>query len=216
MRNAEKIPLMFISGSQRAGSGSAPDADADLVFRVRSGEVDAFEELFHRHGRRVYRTLVGLTGNPEDAEDGTQNAFWKAFQHIGEFQGESKFSTWLTRIAINEGLECLRKRRDMESLDADDHDGEEGARPRQVKDLKDNPEELCLRKQTSEIVRREVGKLPAKYRSVVMLRDIEELSTEEAAVTLGLGMAALKTRLLRGRLALRRALTPHFEEQLAA
>lgn len=207
MHRAEQTAL-----EQRAGSISTVlDADADLVSRVQSGEVSAFEELFHRHDRRVYRTLVGLTGNPEDAEDGTQNAFWKAFQHIGEFHGDSKFSTWLTRIAINEGLECLRRRRDLESLDAEDHESEEGLRPRQVPDVKDNPEQLYLRRQTCELVRREVRKLPPKYRTVLMLRDIEEFSTEQAALTLGLGMAALKTRLLRGRLALRRALAPHFE-----
>ena len=87
-------------------ANSAPQADEDvsLVSRVQGGDTDAFEGLVRRHQGRVYRTLIGITGNREDAEDGAQNAFLKAFQHIGEFQAAAKFSTWLTRIAINEGL----------------------------------------------------------------------------------------------------------------
>ena len=188
--------------------GPGVDADSGLVARVQGGDVDAFEELLARHQRRVYRTLIGITGNPEDAEDGTQNAFLKAFQHIREFQGGSRFSTWLMRIAINEGLERLRRRKSTESLD--EEEGEEGFRPRRVQDWRDNPEELYSKNELRELVEGEIMKLPAKYRVVVMLRDIEELSTEEAAEALGLGLAALKTRLLRGRLMLRETLAPHF------
>lgn len=186
------------------------DADAELVSRVQGGEVDAFEELIRRHQRRVYRTLIGITGNPEDAEDGTQNAFLKAYLHIGEFKGTARFSTWLMRIAINEGLESLRKRKNLVSLDEEGPEDEEGFRPRQVQAWEDNPEQLYSRTQIRELVEREVMRLPGKYRVVVMLRDIEQLSTEEASTALGLGVPALKTRLLRGRLMLREALAPHF------
>ena len=193
-----------------AETAALVDVDADWVSRVQGGQVDAFEELVRRHERRVYRTLIGITGNREDAEDGTQNAFLKAFQNIGKFQGAARFSTWLMRIAINEGLECLRRRRNLESLEEEDRESEEGFRPRQVQDWRDNPEQLYSETELRELVEDEVMKLPAKYRLVVMLRDIEQLSTEEAALALGLGLAALKTRLLRARLMLREALAPHF------
>ena len=193
---------------------SAPqvDEDASLVSRVQSGDADAFEGLVRRYQGRVYRTLIGITGNREDAEDSTQNTFLKAFRHIGEFQAAAKFSTWLTRIAINinEGLQQLRKRKNMESLDEPETDSDQGFRPRQVQAWEESLEQAYSKAEMRELVERELMKLPLKYRSVVMLRDLEELSTEEAVAALGLTAPALKTRLLRGRLMLREALAPHF------
>ncbi len=190
-------------------AGPGPDADSELVLRAQGGDLEAFEELVRRHQRRIYRTLIGITGNPEDAEDGAQNVFLKTYLHIRDFQGGSRFSTWLMRIAINEGLERLRKRKNVESLD-EPEETEEGFRPRRIQDWRENPEEAYSRTELREMVEQEVMKLPAKYRLVVMLRDIDELSTEEAAAALGLGIPALKTRLLRARLMLREALAPHF------
>ena len=192
------------------------EADSVLVSRVQKGELAAFEELVHRHQRRVYRTLLGITGNHEEAEDGAQNAFLKAYLHLGDFQGASRFSTWLLRIAINEGLERLRRRRNLESLDVEDSESEEGFRPRQIQAWEDNPEQLYAKTEMRQMVEQEIMKLPAIYRLVVMLRDVEELSTEEAAEALGLGIPAVKTRLLRGRLMLREALAPRFMRPLGA
>src|SRR5207245_7368710 len=87
------------------------DEDAPLVARAQSGDIEAFEALVVRHARRVYRVLLGITGDHADAEDGVQNTFLKVYQHIREFEGASKFSSWLTRIAANEGLEILRRRK---------------------------------------------------------------------------------------------------------
>src|SRR5271169_6331223 len=95
------------------------DADASIVARVQAGDTEAFAELVKRHEKRVYRTLMGITGVREDAEDATQGAFLKAYLHLGSFQGASRFSTWLLRIAINEGLERLRRRKQTVSLDDD-------------------------------------------------------------------------------------------------
>ena len=185
------------------------DADASLVARVRDGDLNAFEELVRRHSSRVYRLLIGILGNNEDAEDCTQNVFLKAFRQLGTFQGAAKFSTWLTRIAINEGVQRLRGRKKLESLD-DSGPEEEAFRPRQVQAWDDDPERWYAQKQMRELIEQELLKLPLKYRVVVMLRDIEQLSTEEAATALGLGIANLKSRLGRGRLMLREALAPYF------
>ena len=186
------------------------DPDAETVARVQNGDSDAFEDLVARHSRRVYRTLLGVLGSPEEARDAMQDTFVKAFQHLGEFQGRSKFSTWLVSIASNTGLQQLRDRKPMQSLDEGLAEGDEGFRPRQIRAWTEDPEQLYSRTETRALVEEGVMKLPAKYRVVLMLRDIEQLSIEEAAVALGLGIPALKSRHLRGRLMLREALTPHF------
>ena len=183
------------------------DPDAALVARVQNGDIDVFEDLVRRHSRRVFGTLAGLVGNLDDARDATQEVFLKAFEHIRTFQGRSKFSTWLTSIAINTGTELLRQRKPLESLAEED---DEGFRPRQIESWADNPEQLLAASQRSELVREGVLRLPEKYRIVVLLRDINQLSTEDAAEALGLSIPALKARLLRGRLMLRESLAPHF------
>jgi RNA polymerase sigma-70 factor (ECF subfamily) len=186
------------------------DPDAAVVARVQSGEVDAFEDLVNRHTRRVYRTLLGILGNSEEACDAVQETFLKAFRYLGNFQGRSKFSTWLVSIAHNTGIELLRARKPLESLDDDCADPDGSFRPRQIRAWTDDPEQLYFKAETQALVEASVMKLPAKYRVVLMLRDMERLSMEETASALGLGMPALKSRLLRGRLMVREALTPHF------
>ncbi|SRR5579871_1002124 len=187
------------------------DADAAVVARVQAGETEAFADLVKRHEKRVYRTLMGITGVREDAEDATQSAFLKAYLHLGDFHGASRFSTWLLRIAINEGLERLRRRKQTISIDDDQDDkDEQHFRPREFRDWRDNPEEKYTKTELRELVESEVMKLPVKYRVVVMLRDLEEQSTEETATALDLEISTVKTRLLRGRLMLREALAPFF------
>ena len=139
-----------------------------------------------------------------------QDTFVKAFQHLGAFQGRSKFSTWLLSIAGNTGLQLLRDRKPVQSLDDDLPETDESFRPRQIRAWTEDPEQLYSRTETRALVEEGVMKLPPKYRVVLMLRDIEQLSIEEAAAALGLGIPALKSRHLRGRLMLRETLTPHF------
>jgi RNA polymerase sigma-70 factor, ECF subfamily len=188
------------------------DLDAGVVARVQGGDVEAFEDLVRRHSRRVYRTLVGILGGPEEAQDAMQDAFLKAFQHISEFQGRSKFSSWLISIARNSALQRLRERKNVESLDEDGRVEEDDFRPRQVRAWQDNPEQLYAKVEIRGLVEKGVMKLPAKYRVVVILRDLEQLSTEEVAQGLGLSVPALKARLVRGRLMLREFLSPHLTE----
>jgi RNA polymerase sigma-70 factor (ECF subfamily) len=186
------------------------DEDMGLVARVREGDLGAFEALFRRHHRAVYRTLLGITGRPEDAEDAVQSAFVRAFERLDQFEGAARFSTWLTRIAINEGLSRLKDRGRMESLDASPGEEEPEISPLNLRPWEEDPEILRSRAQTREMVEREILRLPPKYRLAVLLRDIQEMSAEEAAQALGLGVPTLKTHLLRGRLLLREALAPHF------
>lgn len=200
-----------------AGAGLRPtvgefpsDPDADLVGRAQKGDPDAFEKLIEMHGRRIYRTLVGILGNRDDARDAMQDTFLKAFRHIGAFQYRSKFSTWLVSIAGNTGIERLRERRNVESLDDIGFESEEGFRPRQIQAWTDNPEDLYSRAEMRTLVETSMMRLPAKYRLVLILRDMEQLSTAEVASALGLGIPAVKARLLRGRLMLRETLAPHF------
>jgi len=186
------------------------DPDAELVARVQQGEVNAFEELVTRHSRRVYRTLMGILANAGEAQDAMQDTFLKAFQHIGEFQGRSKFSTWVVTIASNTALQYVRERRRLESLDEVPSDEDGDFRPRQVRAWVEDPEQLCSQTERRSLVESAMMQLPPKYRIVLMLRDIEQLSGLEVAAALGLGMPAMKARLFRARMMLREALAPHF------
>jgi RNA polymerase sigma-70 factor (ECF subfamily) len=191
------------------GEGQTVDPDSKLVGRAQRGDLDAFEALVQLHSKRAYRTLVGILGDVEEARDAMQDTFLKAFQHLANFQGRSKFGTWLLSIASNTGLQRLRERRPVESLD-DGPEGDEGFRPRQIRAWTNDPEQVYSQAERRALVETSVMGLPAKYRVVVLLRDFEQLSTEEAAAALGIGVPALKSRLLRGRLLLREALAPHF------
>jgi len=188
------------------GEFVSDDPDFEIVARVRDGETDAFEELVRKHGRRVYRSLLAIVGSAEEAEDALQDAFLKAFQHLPDFAGRSRFSTWLVRIAINTGLQRVRSRKEFDSLDEE----REEFRPRNIQPWSDSPEEFYSREELRRLVEREVMKLPAKYRVALMLRDLEELPTEEAAAVLGLSIPGLKARVLRGRLMLRESMIPYF------
>ena len=208
-RDAKKAHLS--SSDQRHTYVAQPiDPDAECVARVRGGDLGSFEELMNRHSQRVYRTLVGILGNPDEARDAMQDTFLKAFQHLAGFEGRSKFSTWLLSITTNTGIQRLRERRPMESLDETLND--EGFRPRQIQTWTDDPERLYSRAEMRSLIENGVMSLPAKYRVVLILLDLQQLSLEEAAAVLGLGIPAIKARRLRGRLMLREALAPHFSQ----
>ena len=182
------------------------DPDVEIIGRVKAGDTDAFEELVRRHGRRVYRSLIGILGDPADAEDALQDCFLKTFQHLQEFEGRARFSTWLLRIAINTGVQRLRGRKDFDTLD----DEGEDFKPKRIEAWDENPEESYSREELRKLVEKEVMKLPAKYRVALILRDLEELSTVEAANALGLSVPGLKARVLRGRLMLRESMVTYF------
>lgn len=185
-----------------------------LVNAARGGDVGAFEQLVRKYDRNVFRIANHITQNREDAEDVVQDAFLKAFQNLGQFQGQSKFYTWLVRIAVNEALMRLRRRRPerMVSLDEDINTGEDMI-PREVADWAPNPEQLYNQSQLREILQKTIQGLPPSFRTVFVLRDVEGLSTEETADALNLSIPAVKSRLLRARLQLRERLTKYFKKQ---
>jgi RNA polymerase sigma-70 factor (ECF subfamily) len=186
------------------------DADVGLVAQAQSGKLGAFEGLVRRHSQLIYRTLIAILGNPADAEDAMQDTFLSAFKHIAGFEGRSKFSTWFVSIARNTALKRLRRGKLFQSLDEDEYDEERDSRPRQVRAWQDNPEQCCSKSEMRQLVEKGILALPANYRVVVILRDIQQLSTDEVARQLELSVPAVKTRLLRGRLMLREWLSPYF------
>ncbi len=185
-----------------------------LVNAARGGDIGAFEQLVRRYDRNVFRIAQHITQNREDAEDVVQDAFLKAFQNLEQFQGQSKFYTWLVRIAVNEALMRLRRRRPERtvSLDEDIQTGDDVI-PREVADWAPNPEQLYKQSELRDILQRTVQGLPSSFRTVFVLRDVEGLSTEETAEALGLSIPAVKSRLLRARLQLRERLTKYFKKQ---
>ena len=188
---------------------TSQDPDAELVARAQCGKLEAFEELVRRHTQLIYRSLIAILGDAEDAQDAMQDTLLSAFKHIGGFEGRSKFSTWLVSIARNAALQRLRSRRSTESLDQSDPDKDHNFRPRQIAAWQENPEQSHSQAEMRRLVEKGLLQLPAKYRVVVMLRDIEQLSTDDVARQLGLSVPAVKTRLLRARLMLREWLSLH-------
>ncbi len=187
-------------------------SDEELVRRVQQGEKDAFATLVSRHQRTVYWVIQAILHNHADSEEILQESFLKALEHIGDFRGESRFTTWLVRIAINEARMRQRKYRTglYESLEEQREDPAE-FRPRELTDWRPNPEEQWAKEELAGLLRRAIRSLPPIYREVFLLRDVEHLSTEETAMALDITVPATKTRLLRARLMMREFLAPHFK-----
>jgi len=181
-----------------------------LVAAAKSGDGSAFEELVNRYERKIFRLTMNITGNREDAEDAMQDAFLKSYTHLQSFQGDSRFYTWLVRIAANEALMRLRKRRPNQfSLD-EPVEGEDDLMPRELEDWDPSPEQRYAQTEMQEILNGVVEKLEPDFRTVFVLRDVGELSTEETAQALGISVPAVKSRLLRARLKLRQKLNRYF------
>jgi len=199
------------SDSKSIASAVARDDEGALVSAAKAGDVAAFEELVNRYERKIFRLAQNITQNREDAEDVMQDAFLKSFAHLGDFQGDSRFYTWLVRIAVNEALMKLRKRRpDQVSLD-ESIETENDLMPREVEDWGPTPEQRYAQTELHEILSDVIGSLDPAFRIVFLLRDLEELSTEETAQLLGLSVPAVKSRLLRARLKLRQKLNKYFQ-----
>ncbi len=193
---------------KKAGEDSSELA---LVQAAKKGDLEAFSDLVKRYDRNVFRIAQHITHNEEDAQDVVQEAFLKAYQNLGQFQGNSKFYTWLVRIAVNEALMKLRRRRTDRTVSIDeDVETEEGTMPREVADWGPNPEQLYGQSELGDILKKTIQGLPPGFRTVFVLRDVEGLSTEETAEMLGLSIPAVKSRLLRARLQLRERLAKYF------
>jgi RNA polymerase sigma-70 factor (ECF subfamily) len=191
-----------------------PSEETLLVEAARSGDIKAFESLVRRYDRNVFRIAQHITQNREDAEDVVQDAFLKAYQNLGQFQGQSKFYTWLVRIAVNEALMRLRRRRPERMISIDeDVRTEDDSMPREIADWSPNPEQQYTQAELKDILGKTIQGLPPSFRTVFVLRDVEGLSTEETASALELSVPAVKSRLLRARLQLRERLNKYFKRR---
>jgi RNA polymerase sigma-70 factor (ECF subfamily) len=185
-----------------------------LVRAAKNGDIGAFEELVKRYDRNVFRIAQHITQNREDAEDVVQDAFLKAYGNLNQFQEQSKFYTWLVRIAVNEALMKLRRRRPERTVSLDeDVKTDEDSIPREVADWSPNPEQQYKQAELKQILTKTINGLPPSFRTVFVLRDVEGLSTEETAEALNLSIPAVKSRLLRARLQLRERLSKYFKRR---
>jgi RNA polymerase sigma-70 factor, ECF subfamily len=190
-----------------------PEEELALIQRVCAGEKHLYYELISPYERSVYGAAYSVLQNEADAEEVAQEAFLKAFANLSGFRMESKFSTWMIQIAINEAR--MKRRKDRKSLydsidqPATDEEGEYF--PRDFADWREIPSEALQRSELRRALRRAMQSLPAKYREVFILRDVQSLSIAETAQALQISEAAVKTRLLRARLEMRDALAPGFD-----
>jgi RNA polymerase sigma-70 factor, ECF subfamily len=179
-------------------------SDEALVAAAKSGDTQAFEALVLRHERTVLAVAQRITNNLEDAEDVAQESLHKAFLHLDDFEEKSRFSTWLTRIAMNEALMMLRRRRGVfEVLPGIAEDDAKSSSEAFV-DQRPNPEESCWQRERTQLLTAAINRLRPKVRRTILLRDIEERSAEETAHILGTSIGAVKARLFQGRRKLRR------------
>ena len=197
-----------------AKSPSTTQDEGDLVVRAQRGDTSAFTELVSRYERRIFRLAKNITQSDEDAEDVLQESFLKAYEHLGGFQGQSKFYTWIVRIAVNEALMKLRKRKTDKTVSLDEtiDTGEENI-VREIAVWDDNPEQHYSQQEIRELLDKAIMSLRPAFRAVFVLRDVEDLSTEETAALLALSVPAVKSRLLRARLQLREKLTRFFKRK---
>jgi RNA polymerase sigma-70 factor (ECF subfamily) len=191
-------------------------SDKILIEKVKGGDFQAFEALVNRYEGKVYRLSMRMLRNPQDAEDALQETFLQVYRGLKSFEGRSTFSTWLFRLASNV---CLMKIRHRESepskmLPLEDYlpQHEAGEHP-QLQDWPDLPEDTLLSKESREKMLEALEKLPAEYRAVFILRDIEGFSNAETGETLGISVAAVKSRVHRARLTLRGMLSEYFEKK---
>src|SRR5580704_454237 len=181
--------------------------DAALVASAKAGDAHAFELLVQRHERKIFSVAQRMTRNWEDAEDVVQQSFQKVFIHLRKFEGESLFSTWLTRIAINEALMLLRRKRGSREVPIGESSMEdETAAPVEIPDSGPNPEDSCLRREQERILSAAINNLTPGTRKAIQLRELDERSTEETAQVMGLSVGAVKARVFHGRRKLRKTL----------
>jgi RNA polymerase sigma-70 factor, ECF subfamily len=209
---------MSSQAKARSESGGAPSSELlplayerELLERIRRGERELFAELVRPYERRVYVTAYAILQNEADAKEVAQEAILKAFAHLGQFRGESRFGTWLTRVTINEARMRRRKEhreimKPFNELGSEDDEGQ--LVPQDFADWREIPSETLERKEVRDLLVKALASLAEKYREVFVLRDIQHLSIEETAEAIGITPGTVKTRLLRARLMLRESLAP--------
>ncbi|HKU21366.1 MAG TPA: RNA polymerase sigma factor [Terriglobales bacterium] len=193
---------MVLSAMEQANVSDS--SDEDLVQKILQGDVLLFEIIMRRHGQRLYRVARGILRNKWEAEDVMQAAYVRAYQHLSQFAGRAKFSTWLTRIAVHEALNRLEERARVRYIE--EMSGPESPASDMVRCQDPTPEQSVCSREHARMLQRAVQALPPKYRVVVMMRDLEEMSVAETATCLDITEENVKVRLHRARAMLRSAL----------
>jgi RNA polymerase sigma-70 factor, ECF subfamily len=208
------MPVELMSAIDEANTTNSPaqrlvaEEDASLVAAAKARDTRAFELLVARHERKIFLRAQRITRNREDAEDVVQQSFQKAFIHLQKFEGKSLFYTWLTRIATNEALMLLRRRRGWHELPIEESGGRtESAMPVDFLDPAPNPEDSCLDREQEQMLSAALHQLRPGIRKAIELRELGELSTGETALVMGLSVAAVKGRVFHGRKKLRETLS---------
>jgi RNA polymerase sigma-70 factor (ECF subfamily) len=190
------------------------DDELELVAKARQGDTASFSILLRRYEGKIFRLAMNITQNREDAEDVLQESFLKAYEHLDQFLGNSKFYTWIVRIAVNQALMKLRKRRSDRAVSLDEQiDTGEDTVVREIAAWDPDPEQRYSQEELHTILSEVIEELAPIYRTVFTLRDVDGLSTEETAEALDLSVPAVKSRLLRARLQLRDKLTRFFKRK---
>ena len=183
-----------------------------LVTKARSGDLESFEALVNLYAKRIYHIAYKIVESIQDAEDVLQETFLKAFENLAKFRGESSFYTWIVQIAVNAALQRVKKRRSqtvsLDGLYGDDDD----FRPQQIVAWDETPEELYSREETQHILEEAIASLPTLYRTVFLLRDVENMPMADIARILEISLPAAKSRLIRARLELREVLSRYFKK----
>ncbi|MGE5117973.1 MAG: RNA polymerase sigma factor [Betaproteobacteria bacterium] len=201
-------PLRTESIRNEAPATAPGDDEAALVERACEGDASAFEAIMRRHNRLLFRTARGIAGDDAEAQDAVQEAWLHAFTRLAAWRGEARLGTWLARIAVNAALDAQRKRGRLVVLDAPAEDDESATPPEpMMSQASDTPDSAAERGELRALLQRAIEALPPIYRSVFMLRAVEELSVDETAYCLRVSDSVVKTRYLRARAMLRDALT---------
>jgi len=202
-----------VQSAAEALGAASPLSDSEVADRVAGGERGLFEILMRRHNQRIYRVVRAVLRDERDVEDVMQQAYINAFVHLHQFERRSQFSTWLTRIALNEAF-ARRKKSQAASENGTVRDEQSGDLMNSIPSSSPDPERQAYTGELTRALEHAIDTLPETYRVVFMLRDVEGLSTLETAEGLGLGDEAVKTRLHRARAMIRRAVTARLGEQM--
>jgi RNA polymerase sigma-70 factor (ECF subfamily) len=187
--------------------------ESRMIASILAGDAQLFHELIRPYERRVYAMALSFLHNEADAEDATQEAFLKAFRNLAGFRGDAKFGTWLVSITLNEARSRIRRRDAVKMESLDEPKDEEGhISPALLRDWKEIPSEALERKEVRHLLHKAVTALPLIYREVFQLRDIEQMSVNEAAAALGITISSVKVRLHRARMMLQKHLAPQLRQ----
>lgn len=183
-------------------------SDEEVITEVTSGQRDLFAVLIQRYNQRLFRIVRGYLRQKQDVQDVMQSAYLKAFEKLGQFRGEAQFSTWLIRIAINEALKMLNRQKKISGLNVTDWQNEDQNNRVETS----TPEAKMIQDDMNQHLEKAIDTLPPKYRSVLIMREIEQMSTEETAKTLDISRSNVKVRLHRAKKLLRNELTDRLDE----